>query len=475
MTDLDDLVRPLPHDRRLFTNRTLNLRSIVAIGFDMDYTLIHYRTEEWERRAYEYARERIAELGWPVSHLQFSPQAFTLGLVVDRALGNVVKANRFGFVKRATHGTRIMPFEEQRVVYSRVIVDLAEPRWDFMNTLFSLSETCLFAQLVDLLDDGKLPPRTTYDDLYRAVRGSVDAAHIEGALKAEIVSDPDRFVELDADLPKALLDLKHAGKKLLLVTNSEWAYARDMMSWAFDRFVPGGSWRTLFDVVIVGARKPDFFRSNAPAFDVVDDSGLLRPHVGPLRLEQAYLGGNAQLVEKLLDCPGEDILYVGDHVFADVHVTKSMLRWRTALVVRELEQELAALDSFRAEQRELDRLMAEKERLEHAASAIRVQLQRHLHAYGERVSDPPTLKRKLQEIRRELDILDDRIAPLSKKASELSNPTWGPILRAGNDKSHLARQIERYADVYTSRVSNFLGESPFAYLRSPRGSLPHDP
>jgi hypothetical protein len=29
--------------------------------------------------------------------------------------------------------------------------------------------------------------------------------------------------------------------------------------------------------------------------------------------------------------------------------------------------------------------------------------------------------------------------------------------------------------VYTSRVSNFLHATPYVYLRSPRGSLPHDP
>ena len=39
----------------------------------------------------------------------------------------------------------------------------------------------------------------------------------------------------------------------------------------------------------------------------------------------------------------------------------------------------------------------------------------------------------------------------------------------------LARQVERYADIYTSRVSNFLLQSPFVYLRAPRGNLPHDP
>jgi 5'-nucleotidase len=474
-TDLDDLVRPPPLSRRLFTNRTLNLRSIAAVGFDMDYTLIHYRTEPWERRAYSYAKAQVEALGWPVGDLEFLPQAFTLGLVVDRRLGNVVKANRFGFVKRAAHGTRMMTFDEQRTAYSRVLVDLGEPRWDFMNTLFSLSETCLYAQLVDMLDAGRLPPGTSYDDVYRTVRESIDLAHVEGTLKREIVADPDRFVELDEELPLALLDLKHAGKKLLLITNSEWSYARDMMSYGFDRFLPGGTWRSLFDVVVVGARKPDFFSSSSPSFEVVDDTGLLRPKVGPLVQGGAYLGGNARLVEKFLGRPGEDILYVGDHMFADVHVTKSMLRWRTALVVRELEQDLDAIFGFREEQQLLDRLMTEKERLEHQYGILRVQLQRHEAGYGPRVSSPPPIRRRMQELRHGMEALDDQIAPLSRKASELVNPSWGPLMRAGNDKSHLARQIERHADIYTSRVANFLYETPFSYLRSPRGSLPHDP
>jgi hypothetical protein len=54
------------------------------------------------------------------------------------------------------------------------------------------------------------------------------------------------------------------------------------------------------------------------------------------------------------------------------------------------------------------------------------------------------------------------------------SPAWGLMMRTGNDKSHLARQVERYADIYMSRVSNFLYETPFAYLRAPRGYLPHD-
>ena len=101
-------------ERGLFCNRTLNLRTIRAIGYDMDYTLIHYRIEEWERRAYEYVRAKLIDLGWPVSNLEFDPTLVIRGLILDLEHGNVLKCNRFGYVKRAYHGTREMGYDEQR-------------------------------------------------------------------------------------------------------------------------------------------------------------------------------------------------------------------------------------------------------------------------------------------------------------------------------------------------------------------------
>ena len=85
-----------------------------------------------------------------------------------------------------------------------------------------------------------------------------------------------------------------------------------------------------------------------------------------------------------------------------------------------------------------------------------------------------TLHERLRALRSESEALDHRIAPLARAAGELGHARWGPLMRAGADKSRLARQIERHADVYTSRVSNFLYLTPFGYLRAARGSLPHD-
>ena len=71
--------------------------------------------------------------------------------------------------------------------------------------------------------------------------------------------------------------------------------------------------------------------------------------------------------------------------------------------------------------------------------------------------------------------IDSKISPIAQAAVQLVNKNWGLLMRTGIDKSHLARQIETYADIYTARVSNFLHVTPYAFLRSSRGSLPHDP
>ena len=463
--------------RGVFCNRTLNMRSVKAVGYDMDYTLVHYKVDAWEHRAYAHLKERLLALDWPVADLVFDPEFVIRGLIIDRELGNVCKANRFGFVKKALHGTRALDFEEQRKVYARTIVDLAEPRWVFLNTSFALSESCMYAQLVELLDKHALPGVMGYSDLYRFVRSNLDAAHLEGKLKAEIVSDPDRFVEAEPDTALALLDQRAAGKKLLLITNSDWSYTVAMMQWSLERFLPKGmTWRELFDVVIVGARKPEFFTTQNPFFEVATAEWLLRPATGDLEKGKAYLGGSAVQLEKNLKLSGDEILYVGDHMFGDVHVTKNVLRWRTALILRELEEEVRAIESFRATEAVIAARMEEKERLESELCQIRLSLQRRRAGYGQKVTESDgALHARTGVLRQLLDALDKEVAPLAKAANELNNPRWGLLTRAGNDKSHMARQVERYADIYTSRVSNFLFATPFVYLRSPRGSLPHDP
>lgn len=456
-----------PPELGVFVNRTLNMRSVEAVGYDMDYTLIHYKVDEWEGAAFAAARTILAERGWPVDELTFDPDYFTIGLVFDLKLGNVVKATRFGYVVRAQHGNTLLSFEDQRDVYRETVVELSSERFEFMNTLFELSRASLFTQLVEAHDETALPGIANYADLYAAVNDALGEAHMAGILKAEIIADPDRFVDPDPGIVQTLLDQRRAGKKLALITNSGWAYTSKMMTWVFDQYCPGDTtWRDLFDVVIVSANKPRFFSASDPMYRVVDeDESLLLPHSGPLEAGEVYFAGNARLVEESLGLSGGQPLYVGDHLFGDVHVTKDVLRWRTALITRVLEEEILDAIEFAEPQQRLVQLMAEKVSVDRRQAQLRLA---RMSGRGKEVADElkATTARAVE--------LDDQIAPLARLASGLGNEVWGPLMRAGNDKSLFARQVERYADAYTSRVSNLRFETPFAYLRAARGSLPHD-
>ena len=457
-------------ERRVFANRTLNLRSVRAIGYDMDYTLLHYKVDEWEGAAFRHAAERLAAMGWPVDGLEFDASAFTLGLTFDLALGNLVKVTRFGYVVRAQHGATVLPFDEQRRAYHETVVDLAEERFEFMNTMFELSRASLWTQLVDRLDRDELPAGVmSYADLYWAIDVALNESHIAGALKAEIIAEPDRFLEPDPEIVQTLQDQRMAGKQLLLITNSDWAYTRDMMAHAFDPHCPAGSsWRDLFDIVIVAAAKPRFFSQDNPLYRVIDEEqSLMLPHRGELQAGEVYFGGNARLVEAALGIQSSQLLYVGDHLFGDVHVTKDLLRWRTTLISRELEPEIVDAMAFKPDEERLVAMMREKVVLDRRQAQLRMERRRSDDPAGDVVDE-------LNDVTAQAAALDERIAPLAQASAELGNPSWGPLMRAGNDKSLFARQVERYADAYTSRVSNLRYETPYAYLRAARGSLPHD-
>lgn len=468
--------------RGIFCSRTLNFRSISTIGYDMDFTLINYDVTMWETRAYAHGLETLRQKGVAVEGLRFEPSLVMRGLIIDRKLGNVVKADRFGYVKRSMHGTRFMSPAKIAEAYGRTLIDLRNPRWTFLNTLFTVAEAVLYMQLVDRLDEGGVPTTAahTYAELHGMVSKALTRANVEDKLKQEVLANPEKFVELDPDLPPTLLDQKEAGKRLLLITNSDYEYTSTMMSYSFDRFLPGNmEWRNLFDMVIVSARKPDFFSSDQSLYEVVTDDGLMRPcdhvNVGGL-----YCGGSARMVEKALGVSGDEFLYVGDHIYTDVSVAKINHRWRTCLILRELEEEVRALNAGRDHREGLKNLMNMKEKLGDIFSMLRLVLVRRKNGRcfpgnADSFLDEDQIEGILGKLLVAMERLDADIAPMLVADGEHFNPSWGYLSRAGlNDKSHLQRQIEKYADIYTSRVSNFLRYTPFMYFRSPSQSLAHD-
>lgn len=93
--------------------------------------------------------------------------------------------------------------------------------------------------------------------------------------------------------------------------------------------------------VIVQARKPDFFSYNMSLYEVVTPDGLMRPVMRAAK-GGLFCGGSARMVEAALGMEGDDILYVGDHIYTDAALAKIHFRWRTALIVRRLPLHLAS-------------------------------------------------------------------------------------------------------------------------------------
>ncbi|KAL9253876.1 Cytosolic purine 5'-nucleotidase-like protein [Drosera capensis] len=442
--------------RGIFCTRTLNLRSISAIGYDMDYTLIHYNVmhsqhgdysplalEAWEGRAYDYCMENLRNMGFPVDGLSFDPNLVIRGLVIDKEKGNLVKADRFGYVKRAMHGTTMLSNRAVSEIYGRELVDLRkENRWEFLNTFFSVSEAVAYMQMVDRLDAGDVTMGVgpiDYKGLYKAVGKALFRAHVEGQLKSEIMSKPELFVEPDPDLPLVLLDQKEAGKKLLLITNSDYLYTDKMMQHSFNRFLPNDmGWRDLFDIVsvklppkllvITSARKPEFFQMSHPMYEIVTDAGLMRPCF-KIKMGGLYSGGSAQMVENSLGVHGDEILYVGDHIYTDVSQSKVHLRWRTALVCRELEIEYDALINSRGHRSELIELINQKEVLGDLFNQLRLVLQRRNN-----FRPAQELTEKMQKLLIVMQRIDQAILPLMERDGELFNErALGETSQGGNE------------------------------------------
>src|SRR5215211_4580253 len=91
----------------IYVNRTLNMKQIAAIGFDMDYTLVRYDSEAFEEMTYKEILKKLIEIKkYPetLNKLKFQFNLAIRGLVIDKPHGNVLKLSTYSRVKHAYHG-----------------------------------------------------------------------------------------------------------------------------------------------------------------------------------------------------------------------------------------------------------------------------------------------------------------------------------------------------------------------------------
>src|SRR5438309_5863045 len=357
----------LPHSRQIYANRALKMEEIALVGFDMDYTLAVYSMRQIEELAFHMTLERmVAKMGYPayLTGLKYDHEFVIRGLVVDKDFGNIFKMDRHNHVGRCYHGRRELKLDERRALYQKnEKIRLSLPRFAWIDTLFSLPEACLYAEIIESLEAQGEP--VDYHQLYDDVRESIDEVHRDGSLKTELKKDLARFIKPDPELAPALHKLRSGGKKLFVLTNSLWDYTEAVMSFLLDGRLPEyPTWRNYFDYVVVGAQKPAFFAEQRPFIELNPDGTIAKAPPESLERGKIYEGGNLFDFERMTGFSGERVLYVGDHIYGDIIKNRKSSQWRTCFVVQELEREIDYIETHSDEVARLNELDAMRTRLD---------------------------------------------------------------------------------------------------------------
>lgn len=495
----------------IYTNRDLDLAHIKAVGFDMDYTLAIYKKQPMEQLQYDLTMDRlITRAGYPeeIRQLKYDPTFIVRGLILDKRNGHLIKMDTHGKVARVFHGRRRLDADEIHAVYRHAKIKLSSTTFASVDTLFSMPEACLYANLVEFFEGRRKEGKDTAPvaipqhpevqlfgnlntwKLFDDVRSAIDDIHRDGTLKNIIMADLPTYFVVDPGLPLALHKLRSSGKKLFLLTNSYWLYTHAVMT-----YLLGGqqkeyaSWRQYFDAVIVGGRKPRFFTDRDPFLEVapVEGQEQVLGEVNAERFERGrvYQGGNIEAFERMAQAQGEEILYVGDHIFGDILRSKKDSRWRTCLIVEELADEVKGALTGGEMIEQITALDDRRHAIDDLLGQRRALLDRMETSLGLGNGFAPALQPRVEDaakrLRKEIDVAKRALRALDREAFEIGerldkhfNVWWGRLLKSNNELSRFGAQVELYADTYTSKVSNFLRYSPVHFFRAPRELMSHD-
>jgi 5'-nucleotidase len=293
---------------------------------------------------------------------------------------------------------------------------------------------------------------------------------------------------LDKGLIPMLKGFREEGAKVFLLTNSYWEYTSVAMNYLYhgrkvdDELKSKDEWLDLFDICIVGACKPAYlidpklnlFRVNGKDGSLLNTDGLFEIEaLGEngaekfLALGKTFQGGNWQHLQGMLEIDaGEELLYVGDHLYADVLRSKRTLGWRSAFIVPEIAEEMKVFN----EQLPLLKQITE----------LRT-LRDELSAYGDSLRKGPVEGMSQEEVNSALVKLteDDSniknvLTTLADKHHAAFHPVWGQMFHAGYQDSRFAYFVQNYACVYTAKATNLGLASISRSFRTTAELLPHD-
>ena len=140
----------------------------------------------------------------------------------------------------------------------------------------------------------------------------------------------------------------------------------------------------------------------------------------------------------------------------------------------ELDNEVSSMVRAEATRARVQRLQAERNSLQTKAdrhSMARLELRR---AEGPPAEELAEVDAELAELWTKIDAMNEELTALVCQVHELFHPTWGQLLKAGQQNSKWAQQVQTYACLYTSHVTNLAFISPETRFRVYSDMMPHE-
>lgn len=184
-----------------------------------------------------------------------------------------------------------------------------------------------------------------------------------------------------------------------------------------------------------------------------------------LQRGKVFQGGNWQHLHKMLGIQsGDSILYVGDHLYADVLRSKRTLGWRSVFIMPELEDEIRTFSATSALRKRIARLRRMRDELSLKGDEVRRQ--------GD--LENPEVQQTLKEMEDDDELIGSTLSSMLEQWHAAFHPIWGAMFNAGYQDSRFAFYVENYACLYTSRASNLGLNSELKSFRTTMEMLPHD-
>ncbi|KAI7694712.1 hypothetical protein SSS_09679 [Sarcoptes scabiei] len=326
-------------------------------------------------------------------------------------------------------------------LYAAIIMRCDNVRMKQLNDLFSVPEMCLLSNVTEYFIQNNIPyyPEILYHDVTNAIRSIHPVMH--KTLNNQAIPN---YLEKNEKLPLFLEHLKKNNKKMFVITNSPFYFVDNGM-----KYMIGDDWRSLFDVIVVQARKPKFFTQQTRPFRTfnIGSDRMNWTMVSSLDRDKVYMEGTVLGLLKMTGWNSMRVIYFGDQIYSDLADITLNFGWRTGAIIAELEKEIETHNS--AEFKE-------------AVSALQA-LQQLVDEGHENNVDKSILSQLIQQ----------RDA-LRFETKTLFNPQFGSIFRTHHNPTYFSRRLFRYSDIYMSHVTNLMKYSLKHTFLPRRGLLPHE-